>query len=291
VTISVILNSSAGNRRADMAADIADAFAAAGVTAEVTSFGPGEDPAAAARRASAHADVVVAAGGDGTVSSVANAVVDSRAALGVLPAGTLNHFAKDLALPLDLAGAAARIAAGRIIAVDVGEVNGRIFLNNSSIGLYPSIVKLRDELRRQGHGKWIALAIASWRLVRAYRGVIVRMTVDGTQASVRTPFILIANNEYTISGTGLGTRTAMNAGRLFIYSAPRVRARDLPVLCLRALLGHAVEPGAFEIRSGTELWIETMPDAPIDVAVDGETMVMRAPLHYQARPGALRVVA
>ena len=117
---------------------------------------------AAARTASARASIVVAAGGDGTISSVAAAVIDSPAALGVLPLGTLNHFAKDLHIPLDLAGAIAVVAAGHVGHVDVGQVNERVFVNNSSIGIYPSIVEEREALRRRGHRKWPAMALATF---------------------------------------------------------------------------------------------------------------------------------
>ena len=89
----------------------------------------------------------MAAGGDGTINSVASAVVGSEKSLGVLPFGTMNHFAKDLHIPLDLEGAVNTIVAGHKTKVDVGEVNGRIFLNNSSLGLYPSIVRERQKQR------------------------------------------------------------------------------------------------------------------------------------------------
>ena len=80
---------------------------------------------------------VVAAGGDGTINAVAAAIVDADKALGVLPFGTMNHFAKDLNIPLDFDGAIETIVAGHVTRVDVGDVNGRIFVNNSSLGLYP----------------------------------------------------------------------------------------------------------------------------------------------------------
>ncbi len=166
--IVVIVNSSAGTaaKRERIEVELADLFRAAGTTAEVIALERGQDPAAVARDASARASIVVAAGGDGTVSSVAAAVVDSPAALGVLPLGTLNHFAKDLHIPLDLADAIRVVAAGHIGHVDVGQVNDRVFVNNSSIGLYPSIVEEREALRRRGHRKWPAMALATVRVAQ-----------------------------------------------------------------------------------------------------------------------------
>src|SRR6202043_1680424 len=134
-------------------ADIAELFRAAGSQALVIELRRGQDPAEAARAASARTSIVVAAGGDGTVSGVAAGLVGTPATLGVLPVGTLNHFAKDLGIPLSLEKAVATIAAPRVGAIDVGRVNERVFLNNSSIGIYPNIIEAREELRRLGHRK------------------------------------------------------------------------------------------------------------------------------------------
>jgi diacylglycerol kinase family enzyme len=289
--IVVIVNSSAGTaaKRGRIETELADLFRAAGREAEVIALQRGQDATAVARDASARASIVVAAGGDGTVSSIAAAVVDSTAALGVLPLGTLNHFAKDLHIPLDLAGAIAVVAAGHIGQVDVGQVNDRVFVNNSSIGLYPSIVEEREALRRRGHRKWTAMALATVRVLRKYRGVTVSVDIDGRRHTWRTPFVFIGNNEYDIDGPRVGGRSRLDAGRLVVYRAPRVRARHLPVLVAKALLGRR-QAGDFEILPAVELWIDAGGARHLRVAVDGEVLSMRAPLHYRARPNALRVV-
>src|SRR6185503_16647759 len=101
------------------------------------------------------ADAVVIGGGDGTVSAAADRAVRHGKPIGVLPLGTLNHFARDLGMPPDLRDAVRAIATGVVREVDVGEVNGRVFVNNSSIGVYPTVVRDRDEQRlRFGRGKW-----------------------------------------------------------------------------------------------------------------------------------------
>src|SRR5689334_15320654 len=114
-------------------------FRAAGIDVEIVALRQGQNPAEAAREAGSRASVVVAAGGDGTVSSVASGIVDSPAALGILPLGTLNHFAKDLHIPLGLREAVDVVVAGDIARVDAGSVNGRLFVNNVSLGVYPGI--------------------------------------------------------------------------------------------------------------------------------------------------------
>ena len=143
--IAVILNPAAGHGGGGgIAARVTECFAARSRTVKVTPLGDGISVGDTVRDAVASgAPAVVAAGGDGTINAVASALVGSDTPLGVLPVGTLNHFAKDLGLPLGLEEAVAVIVVGKAVAVDVGEVNGRIFLNNSSLGVYPRIVELR----------------------------------------------------------------------------------------------------------------------------------------------------
>ena len=170
-------------------------------------------------------------------------------------------------------------------------MNGSVFVNNSSIGIYPSIVDAREALRGQGHRKWPAMAIATVRVLRRYRGVKVTVEIDGRGHTWRTPFVFVGNNEYTIDGIRLGTRARLDEGMLFVYLAPRIRARDLPLLLLKALAGHARQSGEFEIVRAGELWIDKPRTGRVQhVALDGEVRTMNTPLHYQTRPGALRVV-
>jgi diacylglycerol kinase family enzyme len=175
--------------------------------------------------------------------------------------------------------------------VDVGQVNERLFVNNSSIGLYPDMVEERERLRREGYRKWPAMAIATLRLLRRYRGVTVRIEMDGRQRTWRTPFVLVGNNEYTIEGVGLGARARLDQGKLFVYLAPRSRARDLPMLIARAVIGRASLSRAFEIVAATELVIDTRTGATrrMRIAVDGEVTTMSTPLRYRICPGALQV--
>jgi diacylglycerol kinase family enzyme len=291
--IAVLLNPAAGTAsgRPKIAADLAEMFRALGQEAEIVQLSRGEDPLEAARSASTRFTIVVAAGGDGTVCGVAAGLAGAPAALGILPLGTLNHFAKDLRIPLDLQKAVAVVAAGHTARVDAGLVNGSVFVNNSSIGIYPSIVDAREALRAQGRRKWPAMAIATFRVLRRYRGVKVTVEIDGRRHTRRTPFVFVGNNEYTIDGIRLGSRARLDEGTLFVYLAPRLRARDLPLLLAKALAGRARQSGEFEIVRAGELWIDkSRAGRAQHVALDGEVRIMNTPLHYQARPGALRVV-
>jgi diacylglycerol kinase family enzyme len=273
----------------ELKADIAERFLAAGSEARIVELQRGQDFTEVARAAGARTSIVVAAGGDGTVSRVAAGLVGTPAVLGVLPLGTLNHFAKDLGIPLDLEKAIATIAAPRIGRIDVGRVNDRVFVNNSSIGIYPSIVDAREELRRLGHRKWPAFALATFRVLRSHRGVVVRIDAHGRQSVWRTPFVFVGNNEYELDGIHLGGRARLDGGRLFTYLAPRVRTRALPMLLARALLGVS-RSGAFEIVSAPALWIDMPRARRVRVALDGEIATMTTPLHYRTWPGALKVL-
>jgi diacylglycerol kinase family enzyme len=287
--VTVLLNPAAAGAGTHKE-DFAELFRAAGSDALIVELGRGQDPAEAARAAGARASIVVAAGGDGTVSRVANGLIGTRAVLGVLPLGTLNHFAKDLRIPLDLEKAVATIASGRVGSIDVGRVNDRVFLNNSSIGIYPSIIDAREELRRQGHRKWAAFALATFRVLRRHRGVLVRIEAGGRQSARRTPFVFVGNNEYEVDGIRLGGRARLNGGRLFAYLTPRVRARELPMLLAMALVGRVRQSGAFEIVSATELWIDTPRARRVRIALDGEITTMITPLHYRTCPAVLKVL-
>ena len=291
ILVTVLLNPASGRAgKPGVREHIAELFLAAGVDAQIIVLREGQDPTEAAHVASAHASTVVAAGGDGTVRLVASGLVGTPAVLGVLPLGTFNHFARDLHLPLDLERAVATIATHRVGRVDVGRVNDYVFLNNSSIGIYPSIIETREQLRRQGYRKWPAFVLATVRILRHYRGVVVKIEADGRQAVYRTPFVFVGNNEYEVDGIGLGRRAALDGGLLFVYLTPRVRTRDLPKLLAKALLGRVRRSGAFEIVSATELWIDTPTARRIRVALDGEIVMMTRPLHFRTVPRALGVV-
>jgi len=290
--ITVLVNpASGGNADGDPAADIAAAFALAGANPRIVTLHAGDVVTAVAKHASATSDAVVAAGGDGTVSGVAAALVGTGKPLGVLPAGTLNHFARDAKIPSPIEDAARVIVTGRARPIDVAEVNGRIFLNNSSIGVYPNAVEIREQLRKNGRGKWVAMAIALWRVLRTYRGVRVVLTANGRSVSVRTPFVFVGNNEYVIEGRQIGAREHLTSGKLYVYLAPRIAARRLPIVLLHALAGRAMKSHDFEIISTTELTIETTSMRRIIVSLDGETTTLKMPLHYRTRPGALQVIS
>jgi diacylglycerol kinase family enzyme len=238
-------------------------------------------------------DAVVAAGGDGTVSAVASALAsagEGALPLGVLPVGTLNHFAKDLALPLRLADAAKVIALNNPRPVDLGDVNGRCFINNSSIGLYPHIVSKRERHReRLGYGKWLAMFFAFLSVFRRYP--VLEVVLETGDAAVRrtTPFVFVGNNWYDVAGFNLGGRASVCGGELSLYTANRTGRLGLVRLALRALFGRLEQARDFDAVRLTHFAIDTRKKT-LRVAVDGEVTRLVPPLNYRVRPAAIRVL-
>jgi diacylglycerol kinase family enzyme len=291
--IAVIINGSAGSGHDDRQADsLREKFAAVGLDAEVTLAADGEALISAARAAvAAGLELIVAGGGDGTINAVAGEVCGSNAQFGVLPLGTLNHFAKDLGIPLILDEAIANVAQGRARKVDVAEVNGRIFLNNSSLGLYPDIVRDREKQQsRLGRGKWLAALWATLGALRRFPFLSLRLTVDGQRHARRTPFVFIGNNEYSMQGLSIGGRKTLEGGVLSLYVAQRPNRLGLLRFALRALRGVLGQERDFDILL-TQSFEITSQHRRLRVATDGEVTVMTSPLQYRIRPGALNVIA
>ena len=233
---------------------------------------------------------VIAAGGDGTVSAVASVLVDSGTRFGVVPAGTLNHFAKALGIPMELDAALAIAAGDTVRTVDVGEVNGRIFVNNSSIGLYPSIVVSRTrQQHRLGRGKWPAFAWAMIAALRRYPFVFVRLSTGKDELVRRTPFVFIGNNEYRMEGFAIGERAALDRGQLSLYVAQRPGRLRLVLLALRAVFGRLLQARDFDAMLANDIVVESRHHR-LRVATDGEVTVMVPPLHYRIRPRSLAVM-
>ncbi|MET1111556.1 MAG: diacylglycerol kinase family protein [Allosphingosinicella sp.] len=289
--VVVIVNRGGGS--ADGAeARIRDAFEGTGVEPDVRLVEPGElERHCAEYVASEGAAALVAAGGDGTIGTAAAAVADTDVALGVLPMGTLNHFARDAGIPLDLKAAAAAVAAGRTRQVDAAEVNGRLFVNNSAVGLYPVLVREREaQQRRLGRSKRAAMLVAAARGLWRFSSWRLTVRVAGLKAPVETPLLFVGNNRYEMSLLGLGRRSAIDRGELCLY-APLARSRlGFVWLSLRAVLGRPERQRDFLTLEGVEEAEIGSRREMLTVAVDGEACPMKTPLKYRIRKGALKLI-
>ena len=293
----VLLNSSAGTAAGQQCDDLRKELEAAfrkhaiSVTFE---FVPGSELRAAAQRAVKRAtagdiDAIVVGGGDGTISTVSSAVAGTDIPLGIIPLGTLNHFAKDLKIPLGVEDAVAVISRGVHRPVDVGEVNGEIFINNSSIGIYPYIVLDRDRRRKgQGLSKSGAMIMAGFRAFWNLPMRRLRIRAQNWQDACRSPCVFVGNNEYQLKGSSFGSRERLDGGELCLFVARQQSRLALLWLGVRCVAGvvdqrdlRTVAAPAVEVTSHRKRLL---------VAFDGEIQLMQTPLHYRIRPAAIRVL-
>jgi diacylglycerol kinase family enzyme len=295
--VLVLLNAMAGGIEGGSVVEIGEAvlaaFAKHGVDAELEVL-PAGTLATRANEArhrfeKGEIDAVIAGGGDGTISTVAAALADSGIPLGVLPLGTLNHFAKDLQIPHDIQAAVDVIAAGGSKPIDAGEVNGRLFINNSSIGVYPYMVLDRERRRRrEGLQKWSAMILAALRMLRLFPLRRLRVHASGRSELCRTPCLFVGNNKYRFDLFALGRRERLDEGELWLYIAKQQTRLSLIWFTFRALIGFTDAARDLEILSASEADIGSRTHR-LNISRDGEVEWVRPPLHYRIRPAALRV--
>lgn len=289
--VAVIVNGSAGdghdeNRLAEIEAQFRDA----GCSATAVLASAHEMAAAVETALRDGARTIAVGGGDGSLGLVAAILAGRNVTLGILPMGTLNHFAKDLDIPLDLAAAVRTVLHGHVAKVDVGEVNGSVFINNSSLGIYPDMVRLRERQRQRfGTGKWLAFAAAIWSVLR--RGARLTLRIAGADRELirHTPFVFVGNNEYRHAGMDLGSRESLQGGVLGVYTTRRQGFFGILGITLKGLAGRLDEGSDYDALSAKEVVIETRRHR-VRVANDGEVQWMTSPLRYRSRVAALQVM-
>jgi diacylglycerol kinase family enzyme len=270
---------------------IEQALAAAGLDCDIQWLEGSGLPKAAKAAASAGAELVVAGGGDGTISCVAGALAGTKTKLGVLPLGTLNHFARDLGIPAKLEDAAKLLATGKARAVDVADVNGRVFVNNSAIGLYPLMVLDREAQQAHlGRSKRWAMAIAAARTLFRFSHRRLTLTVNDRTAVVDTPLLFVGNNAYKMDLPGAGTREALDRGELFVVVLRRKSRLGFCLASVRALFGRSRADDVVRI-DGVETLKVGSSRHHLAVSLDGESVHLKPPLVYRIRPKALNVIA
>lgn len=290
----MLLNRSGGSLRRDpgLVEQVRVAFAEAGIDAVIEVLESDELLARAETLiAQENLDALAIGGGDGTIGAVAALLAGKAMSLGVLPLGTLNHFARDAGIPADVKGSVGVIAAGHAADVDLAEVNGRVFVNNSSVGLYPLMV--RDRERQQEHlgrGKWTAMARAAARAIWRLSKWRLRITADGEVLRLETPILFVGNNRYETGFFGLGTRTSLSGGELCLYAIRAHTRTGLAGAVLRALAGRLDRSRDFVIIEGVSEARVDSRRTRLHVAADGEAFVLETPLCYRTRPNALKLL-
>ena len=290
--IPVLINRSGGTAASlgdRLRPAIEDAFAKAGVAIDLRLI----DGAAmrAAVRDCIGAPIVVVGGGDGTLGSAADVLAGTTSALGIMPVGTRNHLARELGIPLDLPGAAAVIAAGATRRIDLARANGRGFINNASIGLYPSLVRFRDaETHRHGMPKWLAAIPASYAAMKRLRHHRLRLSVPGTSEDVVTPMLFIGNNRYSLAAGRVGQRDALDDGTLSVFAVAWRGRRALVGMALRTLVGRVDRANDFAAIGDYPALRVDGRSHHVSVALDGEVMTLSLPIDFRVEAGVLTVV-
>ena len=289
--IEVIINANSGGVvKVDTEVLLAEVFASHGIEANIHFAKNGSEIESLAKRAAlSSADIIVAGGGDGTISTVAAEVLKANKTLGVLPLGTLNNFSKDLEIPQDLSEAVRIIAEGHKRRIDVGEVNEHLFINNSSIGLYPNIVRTREKQQRLGRGKWLAALWATLRMFRFSPFLRVRIKIGENEFLRKTPFVFVGNNEYEMDLYKIGRRVELDGGELSVYFLHRGGRWGVILLLFRTIFGMVKQWKDFEVVKTEETIIHTRRKR-LHVAFDGEVRILESPLHYRILAKALTVI-
>jgi diacylglycerol kinase family enzyme len=253
--------------------------------------GPDDDLGAIAREAADDGfDVVAAAGGDGTINAVASALRGRGAALGVVPLGTFNYIARGLGVPEDPERATALLADGGLRRMDAAEVNGRLFLNNASLGAYPRILARREEIYRRWGRSRIA---ANWSvvdaLVEAATPMTVTLSTEDGRRRVRTPLIFVARSAFQLGRFALEGERIVRAGRMAVFVAPEAGRAGMVWRAARLATGALRRGRDFTLLGTDALTVESAASGRL-VARDGERERIAGPLRFRMRRGFLRVV-
>ena len=281
--IPTFVNPAAGN-----AAEIDDTLRRAGAF-DVVQVAPDRMTQAARDAIDGGAKRLLAVGGDGSVSAVAAAVARTDVELAIVPAGTFNHFARDHGIPTDFRAACEVARSGRVVRADVGWVNGRLFLNTSSVGVYANYVRVRERWEPR-LGYWLASAWAmarSFARVQPFRASFETAHVDRAYV---TPLVFIGLGERELKLPTLGNRLRRGRPGLHVLIVRgRTRAR------LVALAFAAAARGTGAITRTPHLDGFLLDSCVIEqkhstVAVDGEVVTLDSPLRYEMGRGALKLV-
>ena len=293
MAVPVLLNKGGGAIAAD--AGIADkveaALREAGVNAEIELVAGGDCEVRCKAIAERGDALLIVGGGDGTISAAASALVGTKTKLGILPLGTLNHFSRDLGIPADLGEAAKLIASGSEKRVDVAEMNGRIFINNSAIGLYPLMVVDRDlQRKRFGRSKRLAMLVASIRTLARFNHQRLTLTVNDEKARIDTPLLFVGNNDYRLDIGAPGQRESLDDGELCVLVMRKKTRTGLIGASIRALFDRTRSDDMVRIDSVERLRVGSHR-GQLAVSLDGEVVRSAPPLDYRIRKQALTVIA
>lgn len=289
--IVVVVNQTSGSAE-QLSADLAASFKRHQIEPEILSARDGNELASHVKRATKDgARAIVAAGGDGTINTFAQALSGGTVPLGVIPSGTFNYVAKKFGIPEDPQGATALIADLHAVAIDVPSVNDRVFLNNASIGLYATAILQREHQQaRFGRHRWVAFSAALYAVMRPGRLLDIEIETAETTRRFRTHILFVGHNARQLEDYSLKGGACLARGDLVFHVAkPRTRF-GLIVLGLRLIFGRTTQAHELESFCSANVVISARRRRNLRVALDGELVRMALPLHFTIRRKALRML-
>lgn len=232
---------------------------------------------------------IIAAGGDGSISAAATAIIGTNKNLGVIPLGTFNYFAKDLGVPLEIDSAVEVFKSGRPTQKLVGKVNDLVFLNNASIGIYPRVLKEREQIyKKWGRNRVLAYYSVITTLLKPQPSISMRIALENEEATRSSPFLFVAGNAFQLESFNLPGQKCLAQNTLAVYvSRPYKKLKMLKHAVMTAMR-HYKKDEQFEQFCAKNLWIDT-PNTSLKVAVDGEIHDLKTPLHFRMEPQGLNV--
>jgi diacylglycerol kinase family enzyme len=237
------------------------------------------------------AELILVAGGDGTINAAANLLAGTGIALGVLPGGTFNYIPKDMGVPEPMDAAVEALAAGMIRPVDLSEVNGRFFLHNAALGIHPHAVERRERYRRE----WKinkAIAVSYALLEAVWNPPLLEGHLHSRERAefIRAPFVFVGNNTYETAPFAFIQRKSLNDGQLSVFYAHRVPPLTLFLMAFRTLLKRRLKEVPELKRIQTRSMTIDSRKKKLKVLLDGELIRMKPPLEFRVRPGLLRAL-
>lgn len=291
--VPVLINRRGGTVSADpeIGEKVAEALRSAGIDANVELIDGSDCVVRCEAIRDGDDSMVIVGGGDGTISAAASVLAGTDTRLGILPLGTLNHFARDLGIPTDLGEAAKLIAAGNERRVDVAQMNDRTFINNSAIGLYPLMVIDRDiQRKRLGRSKKLAMIVASLRTLARFGHQRLTLTVNDEKERVDTPLLFVGNNDYRVDVAAAGQRESIEDGQLCVLVMRKKTRLGFLAASIRALFNREREDDMERIAGVERLRVGSHRSF-VAVSLDGEVVRTAPPVEYRIRKRALRVIA
>jgi diacylglycerol kinase family enzyme len=293
----IVMNAGSGSHAGeDVRSVIRDALESAGRTFSLHEVDEPDSLESVAKdvvgRAQRSGGIVVGAGGDGTINTVAKATLGSGRPFGVIPLGTFNYFSRAHGIPSDAREACRILVSERAHEVQVGLVNNQIFLVNASIGLYPDLLEEREQAKQElGRSRWVAAGAALLTLLRSHRSLVIDVETPALRCTLITPTLFVGNNRLQLERAGIPGSELIERHRLVAVAVRPVSTFGTLKLVARGILGRlgdAPEVTSFALE---QMKVRSrLRRRRMKVAADGEVMWLNAPLAFRVAPHPLLLI-